>query len=56
MSTERMSEYDFFKEENHQESKIYNIKKYLLAALFNAPSTIDSYYKAEVNHDMHGFN
>ena len=35
-------------------SKIYNIKKYLLAALFNAPSTIGSYYKAEVNHDLHG--
>ena len=33
-------------------SKIKNIKKYLLAALFNAPSTIDSYYRAEVNHDM----
>ncbi len=33
-------------------SKVKNIKKYLLAALFNAPSTIDSYYRAEVNHDM----
>lgn len=31
---------------------IRNIKKYLLAALFNAPSTIDSYYTAKVNHDM----
>ena len=29
-----------------------NIKKYLLAALFNAPSTMDSYYQAEVRHDM----
>ncbi len=37
-------------------SKIYNIKKYLLAAIFNAPSTIDSYYRAEVNHDMYGFS
>lgn len=37
-------------------SKIYNIKKYLLAALFNAPSTIENYYKAEVNHDLYGFN
>jgi hypothetical protein len=26
--------------------------KYLLAALFNAPSTIDSYYTALVAHDM----
>ncbi len=33
-------------------SKVYNIKKYLLAALFNAPSTISGYYQAEVNHDM----
>ncbi len=34
--------------------KIYNIKRYLLTALFNAPSTIDSYYRAEVNHDLYG--
>ncbi len=33
-------------------TKVKNIKKYLLAALFNAPSTIDGYYRAEVNHDM----
>ena len=33
-------------------TKVKNIKKYLLAALFNAPSTMDSYYRAEVNHDM----
>ena len=33
-------------------SKIKNIKKYLLAALFNAPSTISGYYRAQVNHDM----
>ena len=31
---------------------IRNIKKYLLAVLFNAPSTIDSYYTALVAHDM----
>lgn len=37
-------------------SKIYNIKKYLLASLFNAPTTIDNYYRAEVNHDMYGIN
>jgi len=36
-------------------SKVRNIKKYLLAALFNAPSTIGSYYQAEVNHDMPQF-
>jgi hypothetical protein len=33
---------------------IRNIKKYLLATLFNAPSTIDSYYTAMVNHDIRG--
>jgi hypothetical protein len=35
-------------------TKIRNIKKYLLAVLFNAPNTIDSYYTALVNHDMYG--
>ena len=30
---------------------VKNIKKYLLAALFNAPTTIDGYYQAEVNRD-----
>ena len=33
-------------------TKVKNIKKYMLAALFNAPSTIDGYYTSEVNHDM----
>lgn len=33
---------------------VRNIKKYLLASLFNAPSTIGSYYSALVNHDMYG--
>lgn len=33
-------------------TKIKNIKKYLLASLFNAPSTMNGYYTAEVNHDM----
>lgn len=36
-------------------SKVRNIKKYLLAALFNAPSTMSSYYRAEVNHSMPQF-
>jgi hypothetical protein len=35
-------------------AKIRNIKKYLLAALFNAPSTIDSYYAALVRHNLYG--
>jgi hypothetical protein len=33
-------------------SEIRNIKKYLLAVLFNAPSTIGNYYTALVAHDM----
>ena len=37
---------------NHNITKVHNIKKYLMAALFNAPSTISGYYTAEVHHDM----
>ena len=33
-------------------SKIRNIKKYLLACLFNAPTTMSSYYQQAVNHDV----
>ncbi len=33
---------------------IRNIKKYLLAALYNAPVTMDSYYTSLVNHDLYG--
>ena len=33
---------------------IRNIKKYLLAALYNAPATINSYYSSLVQHDMSG--
>ena len=33
---------------------VRNIKKYLLAALYNAPATIDSYYASLVNHDLYG--
>lgn len=33
-------------------TKIRNIKAYLLTCLFNAPSTIDSYYRAEVNYGL----
>jgi hypothetical protein len=37
--------------ENHTE--VRNMKKYLIATLFNAPTTIDNYYNAMVNHDWH---
>ena len=33
-------------------SKVRNIKQYILAALYNAPLTMQSYYQAWVNHDM----
>ena len=35
-------------------TKIRNIKSYLISALYNAPATINSYYHAEVNHDLCG--
>lgn len=34
-------------------TKVRNVKAYLLTCIFNAPSTISNYYRAEVNHDMH---
>ena len=39
---------------NKNTTEVRNIKKYLLATLFNAPSTMGSYYKAQVNHDLYG--
>lgn len=35
-------------------SNIRNIRKYLLAVLFQAPTTIDHYYSAAVRHDLCG--
>ena len=35
-------------------TKVRNIRQYLLATLWNAPTTIDSYYSALVNHVMDG--
>lgn len=32
---------------------VRDMKQYLLTTLFNAPVTIDSYYQARVNYDMH---
>ena len=33
---------------------VRNIKKYLLAALYNAPATINSYYSSLVQYDLYG--
>ena len=35
-------------------TKIRNIRQYMLTALYNAISTMNHYYSAEVNHDMYG--
>ena len=35
-------------------TRVRNTRAYLLAALFNAPSTIDNHYTMQVNHDMSG--
>jgi len=35
-------------------AKINNIRKYLISMIYNAKSTINSYYKAEVQHDFYG--
>lgn len=40
---------------NKNTTEVRNIKKYLLATLFNAPSTMGSYYKAQVNRDMYAY-
>ncbi len=34
--------------------EIRNIKKYMVAALFNAPTTMDTFYTQLVHHDMYG--
>ena len=35
---------------------VRDMKQYLLTTLFNAPVTIDSYYRARVNHDFPGIH
>ena len=35
-------------------NKIANIRNYLLTTLFNAPTSIDSFYQNQVNHDLYG--
>ena len=34
-------------------TKVRNIRGYLLTALYNAPTTIEHYYQAAVQHDLH---
>lgn len=35
-------------------TRVWNTKAYVMAALFNAPSSIGNHYTMLVNHDMHG--
>ena len=35
-------------------TEIHQIKPYLLKTLINAPATMESYFTAKVNHDLHG--
>ena len=35
-------------------SRVRNIRAYMLTALYNAPVTIDTYYQTEVNYDLRG--
>lgn len=35
-------------------SDVRNIRSYLITTLYNAPSTMDNYFTALVNHDMYG--
>ena len=37
---------------NKNTTKVSNIRAYMITALYNAPSTINHYYQAEVNHDI----
>ena len=37
-------------------TRVRNARAYLLAALFNAPSTTDNHYTMQVNHDLHNFD
>ncbi len=41
---------------NKNSVKVRNIKQYLLATIYNAPLTMQSYYQARVNNDMAGEN
>ena len=34
-------------------TEVRNMKQYLLTVLFNAPTTMNTHYTAQVNHDMH---
>ncbi len=43
-----------FERLNAATEKIHNIRAYLLTALYRAPSTMNRFYRAEVQHDLYG--
>ena len=48
------SHIEFVMESLHNNTtEIRNMKQYLLTVLFNAPTTMNNHYTAQVNHDMH---
>ena len=48
------SHIEFVMESLHNNTtEVRNIKQYLLAVLFNAPTTMSNHYTAQVNHDMY---
>ena len=39
---------------NENTTRIHNIKSYMLTALYNSFTTIDTYYRTKVNYDLYG--
>ena len=35
-------------------TKVKNMRQYLITTLYNAPMTMENYYRSLVNHDMYG--
>jgi hypothetical protein len=56
----RLEKYDYsimeyvLKTLNENTTRVRNVKKYLLATLYNAPSTVDNYYEFDASHDSGG--
>ena len=56
----RFEKYDYsimeyvLKTLNENTTRVRNVKKYLLATLYNAPSTVDNYYEFDASHDSGG--
>ena len=41
---------------SHNTTKVRNIKQYLLATIYNAPLTMDSYYRSKANRDIYAMD